>query len=93
MDLLHENRLLLHCGPLKHLPRREGHGMGGFTQLFVLLFDNYCKLLVRYDPSINLMYLIVVITQPREHNGITRYHVYRKVSRVVRPQVSSLTVQ
>ncbi|KAL0068394.1 Rho guanine nucleotide exchange factor [Marasmius tenuissimus] len=38
MDLLHENRSLIHTGKLLRQP--EG-GLNGWSELFVLLFDNY----------------------------------------------------
>ncbi len=46
MDLLHENRSLIHTGKLLRQPD-TGFEWNGWTELFVLLFDNYRKLLAR----------------------------------------------
>lgn len=43
MDLLHENRSLIHTGKLLRQPD-TGFEWNGWTELFVLLFDNYRKL-------------------------------------------------
>ncbi|EIW75246.1 hypothetical protein CONPUDRAFT_85508 [Coniophora puteana RWD-64-598 SS2] len=40
MDLLNENRSLIHCGKLYRQPD-TGFEWNGWTELFVLLFDNY----------------------------------------------------
>ncbi len=42
MDLLDENRQLVHTGKLLRQPD-TGFEWNGWTELFVLLFDNYCK--------------------------------------------------
>ena len=42
MDLLDENRSLIHTGKLLRQPD-TGFEFGGWTELFVLLFDNYCE--------------------------------------------------
>lgn len=42
MDLLHENRSLIHTGKLLRQPD-TGFEWNGWTELFVLLFDNYRK--------------------------------------------------
>ncbi|KZT00585.1 Dbl domain-containing protein [Laetiporus sulphureus 93-53] len=60
MDLLNENRSLIHSGRLLRQPD-TGFEWNGWTELFVLLFDNY-----------------LVMTKPKEKEGITRYHVYRR---------------
>jgi hypothetical protein len=46
MDLLHETRTLIHAGKLLRQPE-TGFDLtgGGWTDLFVLLFDNYCAFL------------------------------------------------
>ena len=41
MDLLNEQRSLVHSGKLLRQP--EG-GLTTWVEIFVLLFDNYCKL-------------------------------------------------
>ena len=43
MDLLNENRSLIHTGKLLRQPD-SGFEWSGWTELFVLLFDNYRKL-------------------------------------------------
>ena len=51
MDLLNENRSLIHTGKLLRQPD-TGFEWNGWTELFVLLFDNYCESsisLTRYD--------------------------------------------
>ena len=42
MDLLAENRSLVHAGKLLR-PPDAGFDWGAWTELFVLLFDNYSK--------------------------------------------------
>ena len=42
MDLLNENRSLMHTGKLLRQPD-TGFEWSGWTELFVLLFDNYRK--------------------------------------------------
>jgi hypothetical protein len=42
MDLLAENRSLIHVGKLLRQPD-TGFEWSGWSELFVLLFDNYCK--------------------------------------------------
>ncbi|KAI0714198.1 Dbl-like domain-containing protein [Cerioporus squamosus] len=60
MDLLNENRSLIHTGKLLRQPD-TGFEWNGWTELFVLLFDNY-----------------LVMTKPKEKDGNTKYHVYRR---------------
>ena len=61
MDLLDENRQLIHTGKLLRQPD-TGFEWSGWTELFILLFDNY-----------------LVMTKPKEKDGITKYHVNRRV--------------
>jgi hypothetical protein len=42
MDLLAENRSLIHTGKFLRQPD-TGFEWSGWSELFVLLFDNYCK--------------------------------------------------
>lgn len=42
MDLLDENRSLIYTGKLLRQPD-TGFEWSGWTELFVLLFDNYCE--------------------------------------------------
>ncbi|KAF7790213.1 hypothetical protein EIP86_001165 [Pleurotus ostreatoroseus] len=58
MDLLNENRSLIHTGKLL---RQPDSGLSSWTELFVLLFDNY-----------------LVMTKPKEREGVTKYQVYRR---------------
>ncbi|KAL5513096.1 TUS1 [Sanghuangporus vaninii] len=60
MDLLDENRSLIYTGKLLRQPD-TGFEWSGWTELFVLLFDNY-----------------LVMTKPKEKDGITKYHVNRR---------------
>ncbi|KAI0675599.1 Dbl domain-containing protein [Trametes maxima] len=60
MDLLDEHRSLIHTGKLLRQPD-TGFEWNGWTELFVLLFDNY-----------------LVMTKPKEKEGATKYHVYRR---------------
>lgn len=60
MDLLNENRSLVHAGKVLRQPE-TGFEWNGWTELSVLLFDNY-----------------LVLTKPKEREGITKYHVNRR---------------
>ncbi|KAH9000438.1 Dbl-like domain-containing protein [Lactarius akahatsu] len=60
MDLLAENRSLIHAGKLLRQPD-TGFEWSGWSELFVLLFDNY-----------------LVMTKPKEKDGITKYNVNRR---------------
>ncbi|KAI0272596.1 Dbl-like domain-containing protein [Gloeopeniophorella convolvens] len=60
MDLLAENRSLIHTGKLLRQPD-TGFEWSGWSELFVLLFDNY-----------------LVMTKPKEKDGLTKYHVNRR---------------
>lgn len=42
MDLLNEQRSLIHTGKLFRQPE-GGLEWSGWTELFVMLFDNYCE--------------------------------------------------
>ena len=81
MDLLDENRSLIYTGKLLRQPD-TGFEWSGWTELFVLLFDNYCKLrLVSFFCSGGKVLTVdpVVMTKPKEKDGITKYHVNRRV--------------
>ncbi|TRM58728.1 CNH domain-containing protein [Schizophyllum amplum] len=60
MDLLADNRVLIHSGKLLRQPD-TGFEFNGWPDMFVLLFDNY-----------------LVMTKPKERDGITKYNVYRR---------------
>lgn len=47
MDLLNEQRSLIHSGKLLRQPE-TGFEWNGWSELFVLLFDNYSKLRCNY---------------------------------------------
>ncbi|KAH7922215.1 Dbl homology domain-containing protein [Leucogyrophana mollusca] len=60
MDLLNENRSLIHAGKLLRQPDTSIE-WNGWSELFVLLFDNY-----------------LVMTKPKEKDGVTKYNVNRR---------------
>ncbi|KAG6829149.1 hypothetical protein H0H92_005554 [Tricholoma furcatifolium] len=60
MDLLNPNRSLVHSGKLLRQPE-SGLEWNGWSELFVLLFDNY-----------------MVMTKPKERDGVTKYQVNRR---------------
>jgi hypothetical protein len=57
MDLLAENRSLIHTGKLLRQPD-TGFEWSGWSELFVLLFDNYCK--SRTEGAVAIWLLIVM---------------------------------
>ncbi|THU88754.1 Dbl homology domain-containing protein [Dendrothele bispora CBS 962.96] len=64
MDLLDESRQLIHEGKLLRQP--EGSiEWSGLSELFVLLFDNYCM-------------SFLVLTKCKDRDGITKYNVNRR---------------
>lgn len=76
MDLLSEQRSLIHTGKLLRPPES---GIGNtWTETFVLLFDNYCA-------YIHLQWCyahiagIVVMTKSRDKDGVLKYQVNRRV--------------
>ena len=80
MDLLNENRSLIHTGKFLRRPETR-FGCGGWTELFTLLFDNYRRgSLFRVFSSTLTNSPIVVMTKPKKKDGITKYQVYRRVS-------------
>lgn len=52
MDLLNENRSLVHSGKLLRQPE-SGLEWNGWSELFVLLFDNYGQLHIYYMIAIS----------------------------------------
>ncbi len=54
MDLLAENRSLIHAGKLLRQPD-TGFEWSGWSELFVLLFDNYCKPKGRAGPAVSFI--------------------------------------
>jgi RHO1 GDP-GTP exchange protein 1/2 len=78
MDLLDENRSLIHTGKLLRQPD-TGFEWNGWSELFVLLFDNY-RMLFLFTSSCHGSYAApVVMTKPKEKDGVTKYHVNRRV--------------
>ena len=74
MDLLNEQRSLIHTGKLLRQPEV------GSEEFFVMLFDNYCgSLVVKFGMYLLLRAFIVVLTLPKQQDGVTKYHVARKV--------------
>ena len=66
MDLLNENRSLVHAGKLLRQPE-TGFEWNGWTELFVLLFDNYSK--PYHNPLILFSYLQVARSGADEDEG------------------------
>ena len=79
MDLFHENRSLIHTGKFLRQPE-TGFEWNGWTELFVLLFDNYCRSCACLVCPWLTNLLIVVMTKPKEKDNITKYQVYRRAS-------------
>ncbi|KIY68054.1 Dbl-like domain-containing protein [Cylindrobasidium torrendii FP15055 ss-10] len=69
MDLLDTNRSLIHTGRLLRQPD-GGIDFNGWSELSVLLFDNYCK---SYFTCI-----LMVMTKSRKSDNVTKYHVNRR---------------
>ncbi|KAJ7089842.1 Dbl-like domain-containing protein [Mycena belliarum] len=63
MDLLDENRSLIHTGKVLRQPDNTIPSLewSGWSELFVVLFDNY-----------------IVMTKPKERDSVTRYQVNRR---------------
>lgn len=87
MELLDENRSLLHAGKVLGRPDTAIQELNsGWTELNALLFDNYCEQLFFILVFFSFTCPTVVLTKPREKDGITKYMVYRRVSLI--PTVS-----
>lgn len=81
MDLLADTRRLVHAGRLLRQP--DGSlDISGWSELFVLLFDNYRT--SRYTLSQSYLLTVVdckvVMTKPKEKDGVTKYYVNKRVS-------------
>ena len=79
--MLNENRSLIYTGKLLRQPE-TGFEWNGWTELFVFLFDNYRK---SFDSPVYprlTNHPIVVMTRPKEKDGVTKYQVYRRASHV-----------
>lgn len=78
MDLLNQNRSLIHSGKLLRQPD-SGLEWNGWSELFVLLFDNYSE----WSKSACYIHIAertsVVMTKPRERDGVQKYNVNRRV--------------
>ena len=83
MDLLDENRSLIHSGKLLRQPE-SGLEWSGLSELYVLLFDNYRALHHSFFLNHHSHLLLVVLTKPKERDGVTKYHVNRRV-RIIPP--------
>lgn len=84
MDLLNEQRSLIHTGKLLRQPE------GGSDEFFVILFDNYCEsLVVKF--GIYLTVFTVVLTLSKQKDGVTKYHVARRVCSIRLNHRPSLT--
>ena len=76
---MNENRSLIHTGKLLR-PPDSNLEWGGWTELFALLFDNYRGCFSRAGFGPDLMTIrVVVMTKPKERDGVTKYQVYRRV--------------
>lgn len=78
MDLLNEHRSLIHAGRLLRQPE-GGFEFGGWTDLWVILFDNYRKISSAVSVPVIIMLLSVVMTKSKEKDGVTTYQVNRRV--------------
>ena len=80
LDLLNESRSLIHTGKLYRQPD-GGFEWSGWTELFVLLFDNYREFCCYFLFSLCARpdCCLVVMTKPKEREGSTKYQVYRRV--------------
>ena len=78
MDLLDQNRSLIYSGKLLRQPD-SGLEWNGWSELFVLLFDNYSMSshLLLYAPWLNRA--VVVMTKPKDRDGVVKYNVNRRV--------------
>lgn len=79
MDLLDESRALIHAGKLLR-QADAGFEWNGWSELFVLLFDNYSMSKALCIYSVFLFFFVVVMTKPKERDGVMKYHVSRRVS-------------
>lgn len=90
MDLLNDNRSLVHTGKFLRQPD-TGFEWNGWTELFALLFDNYRGYFTILSPVVFTNSLIVLMTKPKEKDGITKYQVYRRASLVSHETTKFLT--
>ena len=81
MDLLNENRSLIHTGRVWRQPE-TGFESNGWTELFVFLFDNYRRSRAYLMCPQLTNVLIVVMTKPKEKDGVTKYRVCQRVNYV-----------
>ena len=82
--MVNNNRLLIHTGKFLRQPD-TGFKWYGWTELVVLLFDDYRTGFGVLDVSLSPTHelpLIVVMTKPKEKDGITKYQVCKQVSHV-----------
>ncbi len=78
MDLLDQHRSLIHSGKLLRQPD-SGLEWNGWSELFVLLFDNYRTRYIASSRTSLLIIFAVVLTKPKEKDGVTYYYVNRRV--------------
>ena len=84
LDLLNENRSLIHTGKLFRQPEGGSASMK-WNELFVLLFDNYCMFHCHEHPCVPLMNdTVVMTTRVRGQDRMTKYHLHRRVSPTLR---------
>jgi hypothetical protein len=77
MDLLADSRSLIHTGRLYRQPE-GGITKNDWTELIVLLFDNYCKP-ANHSTGPMAEPLAVVMTKPKYKDGALEYHVVKRV--------------
>ena len=78
VDLLNAGRSLTYAGKLRR--HEMGSGWNRWTELFCLLFDHYC----RWSDVLEVTLTdspTVVMTRPKEEDGVTKYEVYQRASR------------
>lgn len=78
--MLDKSRQLIHSGKLLRQPD-SGLDWNNWSELHVLLFDNYCKF--DFSTSLlgfnDLLQFSVVMTKPKEKDGVAKYQVNRRV--------------
>lgn len=80
MDLLDETRTLVHTGKLLRQPDGSLE-WSGWTELFVLLFDNYRASIKMISVRLALTFHAVVMTKAKEKDGVTKYYANKRVRR------------
>ena len=82
LDLLNEQRSLIHTGKLLRQPD-SGSETSGWKELFVLLFDNYRMLYIYFMGPFLMIVTVVLTSQEPQQDNTTKYPVYRRVSLII----------